>query len=1131
MTGILDRLNVTGIHYQVAQATSLQNVEFNMRTTATTKQQGIFAENGSGGFMSDLVFNGGEYGIFGGNQQFTSHRLTFNNVRTAIQLIWDWGWVWKSMRFNNCDIGFKLIGVNDLHNTGSIMVVDSIFKSVKTAFLTYPYTGKPGNATTGITLDNVVFDNVNNGVYDGQKSYLDGSEGRIDTWVQGRVYSGSNTQFRALSTTFETKRDKTLVMDNPDNLPKAPFFERGKPQYTDADAGSFVHMKDFCAGDGKTDDTLCFASTLLKNKDSIIYIDAGTYLVSDTIFVPPGSRIVGENWAQIAASGKAFDDAQHPKPLIRVGNPGDSGKVEIQDLIFTSKGNTAGVIFVEWNVRAGNAGSAGMWDTHVRVGGATGTELESGQCPASLTGTNNGCHSGFAMMHVTPGSSGYFENVWLWIADHDIDDPDLESDNNFMTQCSVYCARGILIESTSPTWLYGTASEHAVLYQYKFNNSKHLYANMLQTESPYYQPNPKPPMPVENSLDVWKSDLKFNCDDKDGGGCDASWAVVMEGCEDITIHGAGLYSWFSTYKQDCLVPVDCQKSLVKMIDNRGRVSIHNLVTIGAVNMISDGDTLIDSKSNLAVDFHPRWSQIAVYDSIQSNSGCDSNPSDKIADMPKGDYVAARVETEGPEHTWLTIANGSPYNWHMYRPPHNHQLKDWDQQWRDIPAGASLQVQVQFCCGTNYNDTAGEAYFEMEGTGKKFYVSVDWIDDKWPGVRTRIVYDQIETKDEKKGTIWDLDWPGLYAGATQQWTLAGDEDVGYISSAEPATAWMQSIMNVIGDWKLKHVCMPGSHDAGMSTIDGHTAHSDWSNTQTQWLDLYGQLVRGSRFLDVRPCLGNGGQQHLCHYSPNVAASGSQGANGIKVDAAIEMINRFMKDHPGELVIIDLNADCGYDSDNRSAPGANYPRLTNEQWEPIWKKFRDGFDKPCDVGNPNDLTDLTMNDYIGDGKGCVLTVARSIGGAQPDPKKGFYSSDSFPTSGKFSETDDYKFLADDQIARLTMNRAVKDPKDKENKDTFFVLHWETTIKASDLLTSIAERAASTQSPLFWYAYNHFTPLSYPNVIYVDFLGQPFQLQHGDSQEEYLKQTQNHMTGMALAVNLGKAKQNCHVTGKKQ
>jgi hypothetical protein len=38
--------------------------------------------------------------------------------------------------------------------------------------------------------------------------------------------------------------------------------------------------------------------------------------------------------------------------MLRVGRPGDVGSVELQDLIFTTQGPTAGAILVEWNIKA-----------------------------------------------------------------------------------------------------------------------------------------------------------------------------------------------------------------------------------------------------------------------------------------------------------------------------------------------------------------------------------------------------------------------------------------------------------------------------------------------------------------------------------------------------------------------------------------------------------------------------------------------------------------------------------------------------------------------------------------------------------------------------------------------------------
>lgn len=107
--------------------------------------------------------------------------------------------------------------------------------------------------------------------------------------------------------------------------------------------------------------------------------------------------------------------------LIKVGEEGDAGNIEMQDLIFTSRGPTPGLIVVEWNIQAESAGSAGLWDCHVRLGGATGTELTPSQCPAVTSGVDEGCSAASLMFHLKTTGSGYFENMWLWGADHMIE--------------------------------------------------------------------------------------------------------------------------------------------------------------------------------------------------------------------------------------------------------------------------------------------------------------------------------------------------------------------------------------------------------------------------------------------------------------------------------------------------------------------------------------------------------------------------------------------------------------------------------------------------------------------------------------------------------------------------------------
>lgn len=182
-----------------------------------------------------------------------------------------------------------------------------------------------------------------------------------------------------------------------------------------------------------------------------------------------------------------------------------------------------------------------------------------------------------------------------------------------MVQTSVYVARGLLVESQSPTWLYGTSSEHAVYYQYNFNRAKNIFAGMIQTESPYYQPTPKAPAPFQNAIGRFPGDPKYKCDGNDFDGCDSSWAVIIRESSDIVIGGAGLYSWFSTYTQDCIGGHACQKAILWLEKNGGNVRIQHLITIGAkYSLVQDGRG-IGAKENLNVEGHPRWSQISIFE--------------------------------------------------------------------------------------------------------------------------------------------------------------------------------------------------------------------------------------------------------------------------------------------------------------------------------------------------------------------------------------------------------------------------------------------------------------------------------------------------------------------------------------
>ena len=70
----------------------------------------------------------------------------------------------------------------------------------------------------------------------------------------------------------------------------------------------------------------------------IIFFDAGTYIVTSTITIPAGTRVVGEAWSVIAGKGQAFQDQENPQVVVKVGEEGSEGVTEITDIVFSTVG-------------------------------------------------------------------------------------------------------------------------------------------------------------------------------------------------------------------------------------------------------------------------------------------------------------------------------------------------------------------------------------------------------------------------------------------------------------------------------------------------------------------------------------------------------------------------------------------------------------------------------------------------------------------------------------------------------------------------------------------------------------------------------------------------------------------------
>ncbi|KAK6343478.1 hypothetical protein TWF730_011067 [Orbilia blumenaviensis] len=614
----------TGIHWQVAQETSLQNIHFVMSTDPGNNQIGIFTENGSGGFLTDLTFFGGNIGMKCGSQQFTARNLHFTSQITAIKMIWDWGWTWKNINIYSCWVGIDVTSEGEGDQpVGSIVVLDSSFSSVPVGILT--------SDRTNIYLENLKLESVSSVVtiFWGPSILSGSGVSLIDSWGTKTKY----THFGQVQPSGGNGHISPQVQRIPQLLDSSgKYFERSRPQYESLGGSSFVSAKSFGAvGNGQADDTAALNSALASAASSgkVLWLPMGLYRVTGTLNVPPGTRLTGECWSQIVASGSFFADERRPQPVLKVGSrDGQVGAAELSDIIVTtstSSGPTGGAVLIQWNLKSSSPGAAGMWDVLLRIGGAAGTNLQTAQCP-KLAGVNNDCKAAALMLHLTPQSAGYFENVWAWVADHDLDTP-------AQTQISIYVGRGILIESQGPSWFHGTASEHAVLYQYQIAGAKNIYLGSIQTESPYFQPVPVAPEPFASLPLIYPGDPSFKKCSAGAAKCAISWALRIIRSEGIFIYGAGMYSWFYNYDQPvCLPGEHCQDRLFETSYSEN-IWIYDIYTKGVKESVTPRGTgaapsLQKDNQNGFLSTITAWLQLALKGSSvygDSELGSSSSP--------------------------------------------------------------------------------------------------------------------------------------------------------------------------------------------------------------------------------------------------------------------------------------------------------------------------------------------------------------------------------------------------------------------------------------------------------------------------------------------------------------------------
>ncbi len=427
--------------------------------------------------------------------------------------------------------------------------------------------------------------------------------------------------------------------------------------------------------------------------------------------------------------------------------------------------------------------------------------------------------------------------------------------------------------------------------------------------------------------------------------------------------------------------------------------------------------------------------------------------------------------------FITLVNGTPYDWRS-SDLFERQMDAWSFP-EVITAGSTATQYVEWSDSTPVKNDYGVVTFSLEGTGLTFQLEATAASGAFD---LRVTLTGFSTLGNPQGSIIDLGWN---RNGYVNFILAGEAG-GFTSSRMP-DAWMHGNLGVLGNRSLRHLCIPGSHDAGMSRLNSGTPFAKPCNAVTQTRSVLDQLHAGARYFDVRPVI-SGGQFYTGHFSP-IPTLGFQGATGQSLDSIIDDVNAYTAANQ-ELVVLYLSHDANTDL------GSLFLPLTQADWNLLLSKLlrlNHRFVAP----NPTtvDLTMLTLGDFIGSQAAVVVVVQPSDSTITLGKfaNQGFYTSRNFSVFDNYANTESLDAMQTDQlIKKLSVQRPDPDAGS-------FLLSWTLTQSVAAALrcplalppgtvpptsyASVLDLAAQAYPALYQSVLPVCNRRTYPNVLDID------------------------------------------------
>lgn len=312
----------------------------------------------------------------------------------------------------------------------------------------------------------------------------------------------------------------------------------------------------------------------------------------------------------------------------------------------------------------------------------------------------------------------------------------------------------------------------------------------------------------------------------------------------------------------------------------------------------------------------------------------------------------------------------------------------------------------------------------------------------------------------------------------------------------AANWMRDSLEVLGEKSLDKLCLPGSHDAGMSKVNKTFGFASSNNTLTQTFNIKKQLELGIRYFDIRPVRCE--NEYYCGHTDTVEIIGYQGALGQSIKDVIANINEFTSGDRRELIMLDIshcevaarivNTESKYESIN----------YTTDDWKGLFKLLHNINNKLTiqDVAYTEMLTNNTLSFLLQNGSKVIIFISgrHIIKALDSLPDYVFYNDERTEPSDNDKEKLRVKSRYDNRISiyneyanKNTVNEMLSDQskKYKKNGNTYFLLSWTLTLSVSQVIfNSIIKLAREADKHLdlimrdFEVSGNHM-----PNIIFVD------------------------------------------------